>query len=211
MRVLAGLLGVIVVGCGPAPLTRPTWGGTTPHLTIAGSVNSEKIDISMADAVAVDTAQLWCVREYEVPLVNGALDYSQAKMVEIKVRTNARFTLDGGDRYAELELKKHDFQHDAIGAVTTIVPRSDVQLPGPKEMWFEWEWHAPDKTTLFEQAAVSGEFKLEEFTGTPDASGVVIPSGTGTVGGTLTAKWNEVDSIRMSFSVKCGNNVITQI
>ncbi len=200
---------VAVTGCGTPEDKQKSeppakWEGATPHFRAVGTLNGEEVDVRIEGDAAADTARLFCQREYVVQRVNGDPDWSTGKVEEVKL--NAPLSVGGEERYFELELKKHDLQRRAPGDEVSIVARVDDVRPSATEMWFEWEWHRPDGSTLFEAAAQSGTFTLGEFTGTPDSTGLQIPENTGTVGGFITARWSETDQLAITFTARCTRN-----
>lgn len=206
---LLAVVPAIAAGCGddgdPAGGMLTAWKGATQHFELQGTLNGEMLNVKL------DAAKVSCAREYEVPVVNGAADYGKGKLAEVKIK--AEITIGAETRNAEIELKKHDFRKDAAGANVKIIARAADTSPAAGEMWFEWEWHKPaDDSTIWESAAQSGSFVLGEFTGQPDQTGLVIPEGMGTIGGFLTAKWANLEEIRMSFTARCTKNdvVMTQ-
>ena len=206
------VLAAALVGCG-APVTGPTkltqWQGSAPHFIAQGLYDNETIDLSIMGDAAKDVAKLYCRREYVVPL-NAAneKDYAQGRQDEVQI--DAPVTVNGQERYFEIELKKHNLQKDPAGTAVTIINRDPAMKPAAGQMWLEWEWHLPDATTLYEKAAHDGTFTLGEFTGTPDSSGLVIPENTGTVGGFFTASWGGAEEVSVSFTAKCTTNAVTQ-
>jgi hypothetical protein len=99
-------------------------------------------------------ANVWCEREYEVPLVDGVADLSEARHVEAVITGYA--TIGGEDRIFQLEIKQHSLQDDEAGDSVAIVPRVDGLPPGDDEAWFDWEWQARDEEDLFEASAQEG-------------------------------------------------------
>ena len=196
------LSALAIGGCSSTPEARSidAWLGADPHFDVVGTINGETLDVSLD---ATDRAEVWCTREYTVPDVGGP-QYADGSLTEIKV--DAYITIGGVRRYVELELKKHDYQSDTIGTMTTIVSRSDLMDPAATEMWLEWEWHDEAGTTSFEQAALNGSFTLNEYSGTRDSTGLIIPDDTGRVGGYWNARWSETEELHGSFTVNCGTN-----
>ena len=180
------------------------WEGEEPHLIVRGIIDGEMVDIELRGAEAL-AAGISCEREYladESPSMPGEPDLATAVFNEVKI--NATVTINGEQRFLELELKQHDLQGDAIGADITVVPRLAVGLPAADEMWLEFEWQTlPDETTVLEVAALEGNVTLERFTGTPGADTVVIPSGDGEIGVTIDARWSPTDSLLISVTAPC--------
>jgi len=207
------LLAGLVQGCGDGGddggddgLT--AWAGSTVHFKVEGELNGETLSFDIAEAEASDTAEFWCEREYEVPEVGGVPDYANGRQIEFKV--NGFVEVGGERRRFELEHKMHDTQSDTAGTMVTIVPRSETQDPAADEMWFEWEWHEDhvDDTKTYEAAAQEGSFELGEFTGVPDADGLLIPDETGTIGGFTLAKWSDTEEVAVSFTLNCTTNKV---
>ncbi|MBI4511360.1 MAG: hypothetical protein HY698_17135 [Deltaproteobacteria bacterium] len=205
----------LMAGCGAEDETDGlAWGGTTPHLTVKGSLKSkleldgtyemENIDLRLQGADASDLTKFSCEREWDVPLVDTKPDYAHGKMVEIKL-VLPQVTVGSETRSLEIEFKRHDFQKDKVGSIVKIVPRIDGTDPAADSMWFEWEWVYPNEAE-YEQSASAGQFTLNEFTGKVDETGLIIPGNTGTVGGVLNARWSPTENLEVSFTAKCGEN-----
>jgi hypothetical protein len=192
-------LGVVAAGCGDdeGPRLEP-WTSET-HFQAIGSLDGEDLDILLDEPAELVGAV--CERKYEVPRVDSVAQYDQGWLVEIQV--NLTVTLGDETRLVQVELKRHDFQSDAIGAEIGIVPRIEGTDPGQDAMWLEWEWHALDDTTLFESAAQTGTATLELYTGTPDATGLVISEDHGAVGVVISARWSASEYLDLSFAVPC--------
>lgn len=183
------------------------WQGSEPHFEVRGTLDGEELNLSMGED-ASDDALLFCTREYTVPLMGTEPDYSAGSLTEVKITA---FVEGQGGRFVELELKQHDYQSDKIGADVVVVQRSETENPRADEMWLEWEWHGADEETLFEGAANSGTFTLERFTGSPDdATGLVIPSGEGSVGGFARGEWKNGEALDISFSAPCTTSDVAE-
>jgi hypothetical protein len=198
----------MTAGCGAesdAPVLEP-W-TADPHFQVIGTIDGEDLDVLLDQPDELVGGA--CVREYEVPRVDGVPQYDQGRLVEIKV--NVSITLGDVTRLVELELKRHDFQSDAIGAEAEIVPRVGGIDPAADAMWLEWEWHDLDDTTLFESAAQTGTASLELYTGEPDANGLLIPDGQGEVGFVISARWSASEHLDISLTVPCGPNKIDYV
>lgn len=185
-----------------------TWQGEEPHFVARGLLNGEQIDIRIDGDDAEDGASVWCEREYEVPLVDGVADLTQARQIETSITGYA--TVDGEERIFQLEIKQHGLQDDRSGDHVAIIPRVDEEAPGADEAWLDWEWQTIDEEDLFESSAQEGEIVLEAFTGEPGEGGVIIPEGEGIVGATLRARWSVDESLSLSFSVPCTANDIEE-
>jgi hypothetical protein len=184
------------------------WQGEEPHFVLHGLLNGEQLDVRIDGAGAESGESVWCEREYEVPLVDGAADLSQARHIETAITGFA--TVDGEERIFQLELKRHALQADAPGTRVVIVPRNDEVEPEENEVWFEWEWQTIDEEDLFEAAAQEGTFVLGAFTGEPGEGGVIIPEGEGIVGGSADVRWSVEEQLHLSFSVRCTSNDVEE-
>ncbi|AKF03900.1 hypothetical protein [Sandaracinus amylolyticus] len=185
------------------------WMGDDYHFEAVGFLHGEELDISLG-ASAADSTLLFCTREYTVPqAADGTPRYDQGQLTELKI--NAFVEVEGERRQIELELKRHDFQADAVGTETAIVPRTATGEPGASEAWLEWEWHDESDATTFEAAGQTGTVVLELYDGQPDETGLVIPDGMGAVGVHWTARWSETEEIRGSFTVPCTTSVVVEV
>lgn len=193
-----------VFGCSGGGDGGLAWAGEAPHLIVRGTIDGEVIDIDLqgADAIAAGVS---CEREYladESATMAGEPDLSTAVFDEVKI--NATVTINGEQRFLELELKHHDLQSDAIGTEITVVPRLAVGEPAADEIWLEFEWQTlPDETTVLEVAALEGVVTLQRFTGTPGTDTVVIPAGDGEIGVTIDARWSPTESLQVSLTAPC--------
>lgn len=185
-----------------------SWEGDEPHFTARGFLNGEEIDIRIDGADAEDGSSVWCEREYEVPLVDGAADVSMARHIETVVTGFA--TIGGQDRIFQLEIKQHALQDDQPGDSIAIVPRVDEVPPEEGEAWFDWEWQTADEEDLFEASAQEGEIVVGAFSGEPGEGGVIIPEGEGFVGASADARWSVDERLSISFTVLCTANDIEE-
>ena len=114
--------------------------------------------------------------------------------------------MNGESRGIEIELKRHDFQKDAVGTVVKVVPRDDLKDPGPGEAWLEWEWHdATSDEELYQASAISGQIKVELLNGTPDATGLLLENAR--VGFSVSGRWSETESMDFAVTVDCIQSV----
>ncbi|MBI4817940.1 MAG: hypothetical protein HY791_16890 [Deltaproteobacteria bacterium] len=192
---------------GAATPSKAKWLGAKPHLRVQGRIAGEDLDY---DLDASNIGRFWCEREYLVQRnEKGELDYKKGRLHELKIqavvdRTHEHFRV-------ELELKRHDFQHDKPGTKISVIPRFDDAEPKKNEMWLEWEWHAADAMTKgtwenFESPAKVGTFVMGTFTGKPGPDGLVIPEKEGIVGGAFDATFGPDEHLTVSFTVKCRVN-----
>jgi hypothetical protein len=212
---LAGLLGLWAAGCGPEGAggtetgseALSAWAGQTPHFSLVGRLNGEDLRLELSGADAADRAKLFCKREYLVPLVGGQRDYARGFLSEVKV--DAFVTVGGQARMLELEFKQHDLQKDAPGAALTVAPRVEGVPLAPDALWLEAEWHV-DGVQVYERAAQMGTFTLGAMTGQPDATGLVVPRNTGSVGGFFSTRWSETEFLTVSFTALCTKSTVTE-
>jgi hypothetical protein len=212
--ILRAVLGIGALGLGACESTETakdkplSWQGAEPHFIARGHLNGEQIDIRIVGDDAEEGASVWCEREYEVPLVDGVADLTQARQIETSITGYA--TVDGEERIFQFEIKQHGLQDDRSGDSVTIIPRVDEVPPDADEAWLDWEWQTIDEEDLFESSAQEGEIVLEAFTGEPGEGGVIIPEGEGMVGATVQARWSVNESLSMSFSVPCTANDVEE-
>jgi hypothetical protein len=208
LRTLGPLASCLLFACtaDSDPASLDGWMGDEPHFLVQGVLDGEEIDISIdGDA---DGERVWCEREYEVPLVDGAPDLASAKHIETTIAGSVM--IDGEERAFEFELLSHALQDDEPGTELTIVPRVDGADPAADELWLEWEWATVDGDTLYEAAAQDGMLVREQFSGSPGEGGVIIPAGTGFVGGYAEARWSVNEHLKISFSVRCTENEVEE-
>ena len=201
-RVL-GLFCVLFVGCGGG--SGLSWEGETEHVVVSGFLNGEDVELRYTDADAV-AVELSCVREYEVPFVNGASDPTMTVNVENEIQ--GRVEINGEVRFFQVELKRHDAQGEPLETPLTIVPRDDLNPPDVSgdEIWVEWEWQDADGSDLYEQSAQSGTVTFHAFTGTRDPATGLIPEGEGVIGVTIDAYWSPQERLQISLTAPCVEN-----
>ena len=210
-------MSAMLVGCGAAANNNGTptkWEGATRHLKIVGTIMGEMLNIDVSGAAAMDTANLWCEREYQVPSdANGMPNYAAGHNSEVRIK--APVMVAGAPRLIDLGLKRHDFQLDPAGHNVPVIPRDDANSPcglnscSNDSMWLSWTWRdATTKAATYKMAAVSGTYTTGEFTGTPDQTGLMIPENTGSVGGFATGQWSATESLTISFDASCTTNQI---
>lgn len=202
---------ILVAGCGGGG-GGVSFRGEDPHLVVSGSIFDEDVEVDVTEPTAVEASMFECRREYEVPLVNGVPDETMAENIEVRIR--GIVTVNGEQRRFEIELKRHNLQDTPIGTVLDIVPRDDINPPDPNgtTLWVEWEWHdAVTNETTFEGAAQGGTVTLEAYTGTPGATGVIIPDGDGVVGATIDAFWSPTERLRISVTAPCLDTEIIEV
>jgi hypothetical protein len=214
-----GLSGAIACssssGGGPSTPAPTAWLGAKQHFVAVGTINGEQIDINLTGDAAKDVMNLWCEREYQVPSdASGNPIYSMGHNSEVRIEVP--LTFNGQARKLELALKMHQFQADKPGTVVPVVPRDDNNPPcaatgctKPGVMWLGWSWINPtDGSLIYKEAAISGSFKLGEFTGSVDSTGLEIMQNTGTVGGFAMGTWSATEKLSVSFDANCTVNDI---
>lgn len=188
-----------LTGCAQKEEAPPalTWQGETPHLMVAGRLNGEEVAIEVSGEEVANGSVAWCKREYEAPTrEDGTLDLAAARSTATEVAGLA--VVNDEERLFELEIRQRAIQSEDVGAVISVVPN----VTAANEARVDWEWHLGD-VDLYEASAQEGHLQFELFTGTPGEGGVVIPSGEGSIGGTIDARWSLDDSLRVSFTVPC--------
>jgi hypothetical protein len=203
LRLLVPLVPLVLVACA-ATSEEPAaqWEGATPHFHLRGALNKETLDFATTGSEAASGSRVWCTIEYIVPrLADGSMDLARAR--HNKTEIDGYATIKGQERTFEFELMNHSLQADTTGAKVKIVPRVDGAVPPADSMWADWEWHSEEVADIYEGSAQDGTFELRQFLGTPGAGGVVIPSGSGSVGGFFQARWSINESLTISFTVPC--------
>lgn len=162
---------------GATPMaTVGAWVGETPHLTVAGYVAGDRLDLAVADADAADLSILYCERNY-------------ASAVFEKYEVKYNFEYKG--QAAELELTIEG--QEAVGSYTA---GDDIQ--------FEVKIETADGTE-YENAATGGSVEIGLVTGTPDGMGM-IPDNEGAVGGYVNVTLDDGNVLQASFTANCGAN-----
>lgn len=211
---LLGASVAVAVACSPgdgdgdAGPELSEWLGEDEHFAISGRLNGEDLDVRLEGEAASDSVKLYCEREYAVNVVGGERDWSTGRVMEVKII--AHMNVGGEEREATIELKRNDLSQHEPGTKLSVIPRDDANDPGPKQLWIEWEW-AVDGTETYEQAAQSGTLTVEEFSGTPDDTGVIVPEGEGRLGVYLEAEWSETERLKLSATVPCTKNAIEEL
>lgn len=210
MKVLIafGLASIAASGCSGSSSDEFTYGGDAAHFKVAGTFKGETVDVTMPASAAADTDNLSCSREYEVPGTEEDPDFANAVYKETQVR--ALLTVNGVEKRAEIEIKRHDLSATTVGSVVTIIPRVDGEDPSATEAWLDWEWHDSDTNDILnEGTAQDGEFTLRLFSGVEGGSadmGPIIEEDTGYVGGVIDARWSPTEHLQFSFSALCVKN-----
>ncbi|GEM_PF-4464231 len=215
----AGLLatrygvGVLVVAAACTASSGPTiteWQGERAHLILQGHIGGHDLDVAIEE---LDTSEqdrrVWCERVYAVPMNDkGGLDYDAGALMGIDIHA----MVESGDvGHVIIQFGQHDFQRDADGTTTTIVPRNELEPPASMEAWLEIDLFDDSESVLFEQSAQQGSLIMERLTGRPDpANGLVIPSGEGLVGGFSNAQWGPREDVAVSFTVNCLQSIIVE-
>jgi hypothetical protein len=186
-------------GCGGDEATSLEPWSADAHFQVVGTIDGEDIDIRLDEAS--ELADAVCHRTYEVPMVDSMPQYDQGWLVEIQLQGTV--TIGDEMRIFQVELKRHDFQTDPVGAEVRVVPRIEGMDPPEDATWLEWEWHDLDDVTFFESAAQTGTATLELYTGMPDSTGLVYSEDFGAVGFTLSARWSASEHLDVSFTLPC--------
>ena len=196
-------LALVVVGCGGGDGgTALEWAGAEPHFVVQGFIGGREIDIDVDDT----TAEIGCVREYVVPVVDGVPDESMAQYVETEV--DVTFEYMGQPYNFQFEFKEHDLQNTTVGDVITVVPRVETELPAADEIWLEFEWESEDEVDAFEQSAQQGTVTLQLFAGTPAQGSNIIPETEGSVGLTGSGVWSATEQLDFTLTAVCDTNDI---
>src|SRR5687768_3667144 len=76
------------------------WRGEEPHLVVEGSLAGQDVNVNLTEANQVTAAEATCEREYDIPVVDGVADPSQAIFVGFEV--NANVTIGGEEVLLEI-------------------------------------------------------------------------------------------------------------
>jgi len=200
-----------LIACGDASQDEAPldWGGTTPHFVARGTINHENAGFDIRGSAASSGDSVWCGREYLAPRKSdGTFDLTRARHDATEIAGN--IVVNGQERSFELEIRGHSMQAEKPGAKVKIVPRVDGTPPSADAAWADWEWHSKDGLDLYEGSAQDGTFELRLFSGTPGEGGIVIPSGEGSVGGILNARWSVSESLNISFTATCAETEVEE-
>lgn len=156
--------------------TVAVWAGETPHLTVAGAVAGDRVELSVSGADAADLGTLYCERNY----ASGVFEKYEAK-----------YNFDYKGQAAELELTVEG--QEAVGSYTIGT-----------DITFEVKIETADGTE-YENAGTSGSLDIELVTGTPDGMGM-IPDNEGAFGGYVSATLDDGNTFQASFTANCGAN-----
>ena len=186
------------------------WEGDTPHLHVEGTVKGTKVSINLTGADAMDTAKLYCKREYFAdPNDAGMLDLSTATPSEVKIIWNIGSGQDGYE-VAELEIKRHDFRANAKDDKVTFVTRNDAMQPTGQNAWLEIQKNTPDAgiaaaPKVLEYGAASGTYTHGEYECTRDATNMALCSTAdkGKMGGFIDGTWTDTDKLKASWTAIC--------
>lgn len=199
-------LGLVLASCGGGSENAPLeWQGDEPHFVVRGNIGGRDIDIDVDSS----TAEIGCVREYVVPVIDDVPDESMARYVETEV--DVTFDYMGQSYTFQFEFKEHDLQNETVGGEITVIPRVDTEPPAADEIWLEFEWESEDETDTFEQSAQQGTVRLELFSGTPPQGSNIIPENMGSVGLTGSGVWSATEQLEFTLTAVCDTNDIDEV
>jgi hypothetical protein len=193
-------------GCGAAPDQEDTgkvsqWLGDKLHFAVSGTFDGKPMNVRLEGDAAKDVR---CTRNYaprpgEKPNAEGKYDTSQLYFVmkEIGIVTQ----LDGKPTEVSVGYWRHDV---AAGTSLEVIPRvRGTSIPEGKT-WVDFELGEPGAMgpTGIEKAAEAGTFEMKLNTGTPDHSGVYIPTG-GRTGEFISINWGPQESLTISITSDC--------
>lgn len=207
------LVGVSVLvtagGCGSSGSGGRTvdhWLGDSPHLAISGTFQGQVFDVDLQGSAA---AGVYCNRTYAPmpgtePDANGVYDTSQVYFVMKEL--GGVIDLDGTPTEFTISYWRHDI---AAGTDLTVVPRVFGTSIPDGQTWSDINLFAPGTNVLsgVESAAASGTVSMKLNTGTPDANGIMIPTG-GRTGEFISVSWGPGEALDVSATADCNDAMV---
>jgi hypothetical protein len=188
---------LLFVACTSDAATVTQWRGPELHGELRGEIEGERVD------VVAQANELVCRRMYVVPNPNDPKTFADGWLDQLQV--SFMVTIDGIERWYDLEFFGHDFTTTAMGTVLTVVPAStDDVAPSEHEVHvgLRWEWEQGNDLITYDELAVSGTLELRELSDTPSADGLVIPASEGKFGAFLELELPS-GSVTASFTAPC--------
>jgi hypothetical protein len=204
-RLFYPAISFMLLACAREPATVTQWLGPELHGELRGEIEDERVDVvAGADEVV-------CKRMYAVPDPNDPTTFADGKLAQLLV--SFMVTIDGVERWYELEFYDHDFNATALGTVLTVVPPAteDAAL-GEHEVNVDlgWEWEQGNDLITYGETATGGTLWLRELSGSPGADGLVIPAEEGRFGAFLELELPN-GSVAVSFTAPCSEVEIESI
>jgi hypothetical protein len=177
------------------------WLGESPHLAISGTFQGQTFDVNLQGDAA---SGVWCERYY-APLPgtqpNASGMYDTSKMYFVMKELGGVIDLEGTPTAFTISYWRHD---EAAGTDLHVVPREFGTAIAAGNTWSDINIYAPGADSLsgVESAAASGTVSMKLNDGTPDANGIVIPSG-GRTGEYVSVTWGPHDFLNISATSDC--------
>ena len=161
---------------------------STPGLfEVSGSLAGEPVDF------AIPSAEVWCERDYVVPVLHGVPRFERAALSEIRLVG----VVDGG--LMEMAFEASDFLDTPVGVPVVLgagSPRAGLAR-------FSWMWRTPDTLEpLAEWTSESGTLLVTRLTGEV-AQGRVFEEASGQFAGAVAARWPGGDGFEAHFAIDC--------
>ena len=194
------------VGCGAAPEKEDLgkvdqWLGDKLHFAVSGTFNGKPMNIRLEGDAA---KHVRCTRNYaplpgEKPGADGKYATNQLYFVmkEIGIVTD----VEGVPTDVSVGYWRHD---PPPGTSLEVIPREQgTSIPAGKT-WVDFELSEPGATgpSGIEKAAERGTLRMELNSGTPDESGVYIPTG-GRTGQFASIDWGPQEKLTISVTSDC--------
>jgi hypothetical protein len=192
-----------LVGCGGSSSSKGVdhWLGDSPHLAISGTFQGQTFDVDLKGTAA---AGIYCHRFY-VPLPGTSADasggFDTSQMYFGMKELGGVIDLEGTPTEFTIAYWRHDV---AAGTDLAVVPRTFGTGIPDGQTWSDINLFPPGGDVLsgIESAAASGTVSMKLNSGTPDAGGVVIPSG-GRTGEFVSVTWGPSDNLSISVTADC--------
>jgi hypothetical protein len=170
-------------------------------MAVSGSFQGQAFDVHLEGDAA---SGVWCDRFY-TPLPGTSPDsagnYDTSKMYFVMKELGAVIDLGGTPTAFTISYWRHDMP---AGTDLKVIAREFGTAIPAGETWSDINLYAPGADSLsgIESAAVSGTVSIKLNDGTPDANGVVIPTG-GRSGEYIAVRWGPHDFLNVSATANC--------
>lgn len=182
------------------------WLGEDTHFAVSGTFQGTTFDVLLEGEAA---SSIYCNRFYaplpgEMPDAEG--NYGGDQVYFAMKEIGAIFDVNGEPKEFTVAYWRHDM---GAGTELEIVPRNFGDVIPAGKTWSDINIFDPGTNILsgVESAASSGVVKLELNTGSPDASGVMIPSG-GRTGEFVSMSWGPREALQISATADCNTLVV---
>lgn len=182
------------------------WLGDETHLAISGAFQGSTFDVHLEGAEA---DSVYCNRFY-TPLPGATPDaegnYDGTQVYFAMKELGGIINFEGEPKEFTIAYWRHDV---AEGTELDVIPRQFGESIPEGKTWSDINMFNPGENLLsgVESAASSGTVKLLLNSGSPDASGVMRPSG-GRTGEFVSVSWGPRESLNISATADCVSMVV---